>query len=63
MSKTENGWAGANISRDGYCNRCLKDFDGCEMRNYHGPDGVHVAFCSECADKVGLFWYACGCGG
>jgi hypothetical protein len=53
MSKETNGW----------CNLCLKHFEKGEMMAYHGPEGIHLSLCSECADKVGEGFYGCGCGG
>lgn len=63
MSKATNGWAGANVTKEGWCACCCKWFGDYKLSEYHGPDGVHVAFCSECADKVSDVWQACWCGG
>jgi hypothetical protein len=63
MSKETNGWAGSNPSSQVWCNLCLKHFEKGEMMGYHGPEGIHLALCSECADKIGEGFYGCGCGG
>jgi hypothetical protein len=65
MCKQTNGWNGANLSSAGWCSRCLKAFDDGEMRSYHGPCGIHVTLCSDCADRISAEdgFYGCGCGG